>query len=207
MSVELTRADFKPLRRSRRRRPRLGEGDERRSDGPDRGGRRETRSRGPAPEGGNIPARASADGSDATTGKVLIVDDEHAIRLVCRVNLSSAGFETLEAADGAEALAVARAERPDLILLDIMLPALDGWAVAEELSADDKTRDIPILFLSARSEHADLRRGYELGGVGYITKPFDAGELPDVVARTLEAIQSSGREAVRRAWHDELGAD
>jgi DNA-binding response OmpR family regulator len=138
---------------------------------------------------------------------VLIVDDEHAIRLVCRVNLSSAGFETLEAADGAEALAVARAERPDLILLDIMLPALDGWAVAEELSADDKTRDIPILFLSARSEHADLRRGYELGGVGYITKPFDAGELPDVVARTLEAVRSSGREAVRRAWHDEFGED
>ena len=207
MSVALTRTDFQPLRRSRRRRPWLGEGEERRSDRPDRGARRESRARGPGPESANIPSWAPGGGSDATTGKVLIVDDEQAIRLVCRVNLHSVGFETLEAADGAEALAVARAERPDLILLDIMLPALDGWAVAEELAGDDKTREIPILFLSARSEHADLRRGYELGGVGYITKPFDAAELPDVVARTLEAVRSSGREAVRRAWHDELGDD
>jgi DNA-binding response OmpR family regulator len=124
---------------------------------------------------------------------------------VCRVNLHSAGFETLEAADGAEALAVARSERPDLILLDIMLPALDGWLVAQELAGDEKTKEIPIVFLSARSEEADLRRGYELGGVGYITKPFDAAELPELVSATLAAVRRGERDALRDAWREELG--
>jgi DNA-binding response OmpR family regulator len=138
---------------------------------------------------------------------VLIVDDESSIRLVCRVNLNSAGFETLEAADGAEALAAARVERPDLILLDIMLPTLDGWLVAEQLAGDEATNDIPILFLSARSERADRRRAYELGGVGYIKKPFDAAELAEVVAATLEAVRRGERESLRRVWRDELGRD
>jgi two-component system alkaline phosphatase synthesis response regulator PhoP len=121
------------------------------------------------------------------------------------VNLHSAGFETLEAADGAEALALARSERPDLILLDIMLPALDGWLVADELAGDEATREIPIVFLSARSEEADLRRGYDLGGVGYITKPFDAAELPQLVARALDAVRRGERESLREAWREELG--
>jgi DNA-binding response OmpR family regulator len=137
---------------------------------------------------------------------VLIVDDERSIRLVCRVNLNSAGFETLEAADGAEALAAARMERPDLILLDIMLPTLDGWLVAEQLAGDEATNDIPILFLSARSEQADLRRAYELGGVGYMKKPFNAAELADVVATTLDAVRRGERESLRRVWRDELGS-
>jgi putative two-component system response regulator len=105
------------------------------------------------------------------------------------------------------AIALARSERPDLILLDIMLPGLDGWRVAEELAADVETNEIPILFLSARSEHADVRRGYELGGVGYITKPFDATTLATDVSRTLDAIRRGEREALRRAWRDELGDD
>jgi two-component system, OmpR family, alkaline phosphatase synthesis response regulator PhoP len=140
-------------------------------------------------------------------GKILIVDDEQAIRLVCRVNLRSAGFDTVEAPDGVTAIALARSERPDLILLDIMLPGLDGWRVAEELAADVETKEIPILFLSARSEHADVRRGYELGGVGYITKPFDATTLATDVSHTLDAIRRGEREALRRAWRDELGDD
>jgi CheY-like chemotaxis protein len=207
MSGALSRTDFSPLRRPKRRRPTLGDREQRRPDRPDRGGRREPRPAGRLPESESSAPRAPTGGKAAVTGKVLIVDDEQAIRLICRVNLGSAGFETLEAADGAEALALARSERPDLILLDIMLPTLDGWSVAEELAAGEATRDIPVLFLSARSEHADLRRGYELGGVGYITKPFDAAELPEVVARALEAVRSSQREALRRAWHDELGDD
>lgn len=151
------------------------------------------------------PVRDGDPGAGAVTGRILIVDDEHAIRLVCRVNLHSSGFETLEAADGAEALTVARSERPDLILLDIMLPTLDGWLVAEELAADAATREIPIIFLSARSEDADLRQGYELGGVGFITKPFDAAELPETVAHTLDAIRRGEREALRRALREQLG--
>lgn len=121
------------------------------------------------------------------------------------MNLSNAGFETLEASDGEEALALARSERPDLILLDIMLPTLDGWSVAKVLAAGEGTTDIPIVFLSARSETADAKRGHELGAVGYITKPFDAASLPDVVARTLERIRRGDREGLRRDWQSELG--
>jgi DNA-binding response OmpR family regulator len=136
----------------------------------------------------------------AARGRVLIVDDEQAIRLVCRVNLRSAGFDTLEASDGEAAIALARAERPDLILLDIMLPAVDGWRVAEELGANEDTREIPIVFLSARSEPADAQRGHELGGMGFITKPFDAAALPDVVAHTIDRVRRGEREALRREW-------
>lgn len=131
---------------------------------------------------------------------MLIVDDESAIRLICRLNLSSAGFETLEASDGASAIALARAERPDLILLDIMLPELDGWSVAEELAANDETREIPILFLSARFESGDQRRGHATGAVGYITKPFDPLEMTNTVRDVLERVRRGEREAMRREW-------
>lgn len=130
----------------------------------------------------------------------MIVDDEPSIRLVCRVNLGNAGFTTLEAADGRGALAAARTERPDLIVLDIMLPGLDGWRVAEELASDSRTSDIPIIFISARAEQTDQRRGYELGGVGYITKPFDPATLSSTVERTLERIFRGEREALRAEW-------
>jgi CheY-like chemotaxis protein len=192
-----------PARRPRRRRPRLGER-ERGSDRPERGGSdREWQAR-PGAEQAAEHGDTRADARRATKGCVLIVDDEQAIRLVCRVNLRSAGFDTLEASDGVEALALARAERPDLILLDIMLPALDGWRVAEELGAGEDTREIPIVFLSARSEPADAQRGHELGGVGYITKPFDAAGLPDVVAHTIDRMRRGERDAVRREWLEEL---
>jgi DNA-binding response OmpR family regulator len=138
---------------------------------------------------------------------VLIVDDEQSIRLVCRVNLHAAGFETLEAADGAEAIALARSERPDLILLDIMLPNVDGWLVAERLAGDEATREIPVVFLSARSEHDDMRRGYELGGVGFITKPFEAADLAELVTRTIAAIRRGERDQLRAELHEELGDD
>jgi DNA-binding response OmpR family regulator len=138
---------------------------------------------------------------------VLIVDDESAIRLICRLNLGSSGFATLEAADGNSALAVARAEQPDLILLDVMLPGKDGWQVAEELSTRDETRDIPILFLSARSDRIDESRGYELGGVGYITKPFDPNVMTDVVRDVIERVRRGERDELRREWRDRIHHD
>ena len=141
-----------------------------------------------------------------TEGRILIVDDESAIRLICRLNLGSLGFETLEAPDGTAAIALARAERPDLILLDVMMPEVDGWRVAEELAAHDETREIPILFLSARSESSDQLRGHELGGVGYITKPFDPLEMADTVRSVLERARSGEREAMRREWQRSIGA-
>jgi DNA-binding response OmpR family regulator len=126
---------------------------------------------------------------------------------VCRLNLQTAGFDTLEAEDGAAALALARAERPDLILLDIMLPEVDGWRVAEELAAKPETQEIPILFLSARSDRADESRGHALGGVGYIMKPFDPLALAETVRTALERSRRGEREQMRAEWARTLEND
>ena len=106
-------------------------------------------------------AEEAADSRSMAEERILIVDDESAIRLVCQLNLDSVGFETLEASDGETALALARTELPDLILLDVMLPGIDGWDVAAELAASPETREIPILFLSARSDRSDEERGHD----------------------------------------------
>jgi len=105
--------------------------------------------------------------------RVLVADDEPPIRLLCQVNLAVAGIEVLQAADGEEALALARSEEPDLVLLDLMMPNVDGWTVAEELAAEEDTRDIPIVFLTARATTNDRRRAEKLGALGYVLKPFD----------------------------------
>ena len=87
--------------------------------------------------------------------RVLVIDDEAAIRLLCRVNLEADGMKVEEAADGRSGLDLARQSRPDVILLDVMMPGLDGWQVAEELVNDDRTREIPIVFLTARADFRD----------------------------------------------------
>lgn len=135
---------------------------------------------------------------------MLVVDDEAAIRLICRINLRDAGIEIAEAADGETGLSLARAQRPDLILLDIMLPGMDGWDVAEALAADPKTAEIPILFLSARLDEEDQLRAYEVGAVGYITKPFDPAELAGTVEGILARLARGEREALREEWHASL---
>jgi DNA-binding response OmpR family regulator len=142
--------------------------------------------------------------TSTSAGCVLIVDDEDAIRLVCRLNLQTAGFETLEAADGRTALTLARTERPDLVLLDVMLPEVDGWAVAEQLTADPDTRKIPILFLTARSERTDMSHGHELGATGYITKPFDPIALTDTVTSMIDRARRGELDAMRREWEEAL---
>jgi CheY-like chemotaxis protein len=139
-------------------------------------------------------------GAGATHGRVLIVDDESPIRLVCRVNLTSVGFETVEAETGEAALEIVRTERPDLILLDIMLPGLDGWKVAEELRSAKETSEIPILFLTARSNPVDEERAYALGGLGYITKPFDPGAMTEQVRNVIERARRGERDEIRREW-------
>ena len=138
-------------------------------------------------------------------GRILIVDDESAIRLVCRLNLDSVGFQTLEAADGETALALARSELPDLILLDVMLPGINGWGVAEALAASPETSEIPILFLSARADRADEARGHEAGGLGYITKPFDPEHMIARVRDVLDRTDRGERDALRREWQERLG--
>ncbi len=118
--------------------------------------------------------------------KVLVIDDEAPIRLLCRVNLEAEGMEVIEAGDGPTGLEQARRERPDLVLLDVMMPGLNGWLVAERLASDPETSSIPIVFLTARAELRDRARGLDIGGIDYVTKPFDPLELLDRVKDLLE---------------------
>ena len=136
--------------------------------------------------------------------RVLVVDDEAPIRLLCRVNLEAEGMQVLEAADGLAGVEAARAERPDVILLDVMMPGMDGWQVAERLVEDDKTNHIPLIFLTARAELRDRARGLELGGVDYITKPFNPVELASVVEQLLERVRRGERDELRREKIAEL---
>jgi len=136
--------------------------------------------------------------------RVLVIDDEAPIRLLCRVNLEAEGLEVIEAADGPGGLEKARAEQPDVILLDVMMPGLDGWRVAEELLDDDRTSAIPIVFLTARAELRDRARGLDLGGVDYVTKPFNPVELAPLVRDLLARVAAGERDDLRREKLSEL---
>src|SRR5215210_1902812 len=136
--------------------------------------------------------------------RVLVIDDEAPIRLLCRVNLEAEGIDVLEAADGPSGLEKARSETPDVILLDVMMPGLDGWRVAEELLDDGRTSSIPIVFLTARAELRDRARGIDMGGLDYVTKPFNPVELAPLVRELLQRVSQSGRDDVRREKLAEL---
>src|SRR3954451_18273654 len=128
---------------------------------------------------------------------VLVIDDEEPIRLLCSVNLAAEGIEVLEAADGPTGLDQAREHRPDVVLLDVMMPGLDGWRVAEHLLEDERTNEIPIIFLTARAEFRDRARGLDIGGVDYVTKPFNPLELAPLVRELLERIDKGQRDELR----------
>ena len=130
--------------------------------------------------------------------RVLLVDDERAIRTICRVNLEGDGLAVTEANDGSEALEAIRRERPSLVLLDVMMPGIDGWGVAEQLAEDDETREIPVVFLSARAAQEDRLHAQELGAVGYVVKPFDPLELAGKVRDVLHRVAMGEREQLNR---------
>ncbi len=133
--------------------------------------------------------------SSPTQRSVLVVDDHAAMRTLCRVNLEAAGFRVFEVADGDEALAAVGANRPDLILLDIMMPRVSGWEVAGALIADRSTDRIPIIFITARSGVPDRIRALELGAQAYLTKPFDPAGLATTVTKVLDQIDRGERDA------------
>jgi DNA-binding response OmpR family regulator len=130
--------------------------------------------------------------------RVLVIDDEAPIRLLCRVNLEAAGMQVREAHDGLAGLAAARDELPDVILLDVMMPGMDGWQVLKELLGDDGTQNIPIVFLTARAELRDQARGLQLGGVDYVTKPFNPIELAPLVENLLARVSRGESQDLRR---------
>ena len=136
--------------------------------------------------------------------RVLVIDDEAPIRLLCRVNLEAEGMEVLEASDGPTGLETARNDEPDVILLDVMMPGMDGWQVAEELLDGDVTSSIPIVFLTARAEVRDRARGLDLGGIDYVTKPFNPVELAPLVLALIERVDRGERDELRREKIAEL---
>jgi DNA-binding response OmpR family regulator len=117
---------------------------------------------------------------------VLVVDDHAPLRTFCRAALEPYGITIVEAADGTEAIEQVRRERPDLILLDIMLPGLSGWEVAAILLREHAADRIPIIFVSALTAHADRQRGLELGARDYLGKPVDPAALAATVLTHLE---------------------
>lgn len=135
---------------------------------------------------------------------MLIVDDEPDILLMMRVNLDSEGFDTVLAADGETALERVRDESPDLVLLDVMMPVLDGWGVLEALA----TNDTPprVIVVSAKAAPADVVRAYQLGACDYVTKPFSIdgliGVMRDVLGRSDEEQAAHRQDAL-----EDLGID
>ena len=124
-------------------------------------------------------------------GKILIVEDEANIRQLVRYNLEKEGFQVMEAADGMQGLRTAQKEKPDLVLLDLMLPGMDGLEVCRTLKGTPATSALPIIMLTAKAEEVDKIIGLELGADDYMTKPFSPREL---TARIKAVLRRSQKE-------------
>jgi CheY-like chemotaxis protein len=116
---------------------------------------------------------------------ILLADDERALRLLLRATLGTVAFRILEASDGEEALRLARQEHPDLVLLDIGMPGLDGYAVCRALKGGAATRGIHVVMLTARAQTGDREQGFAESADGYVTKPFSPAELLTTVEKLL----------------------
>ena len=138
--------------------------------------------------------------------RVLHVDDEAPIRLLVRVNLEAEGMEVIEAANGRTGVQLAKREQPDLILLGVMMPVLDGWHAAEELLKDQETLEIPIVFLTAQNRLKDRARGFHLGAIEYILKPFNPTDLAPCIRGLMERLERGEREELRLEKISELHA-
>jgi DNA-binding response OmpR family regulator len=120
--------------------------------------------------------------------KVLVAEDEPDIRQLITYSLEFAGIDVVQAINGAEAVDKAAEEQPDLILLDVRMPKLNGYEACKKLKAKESTRHIPIVFLSARGQEAEIKHGLELGAEEYILKPFAPDELHKRVTGMLERL-------------------
>jgi CheY-like chemotaxis protein len=116
---------------------------------------------------------------------ILVVDDDPVIQKLLSVNFEMEGYRVVTASDGLDGLAQVEAVNPDIILLDVMMPRMDGLTVARKLKSDPSTKGIPIVLLSAKAQSTDIQLGLEAGAEDYITKPFDPLELLDKVAALI----------------------
>lgn len=124
--------------------------------------------------------------------RILVADDEPHIRKLVSFTLGNRGYDVVEACDGGEAFERACAESPDIVLLDVMMPVMTGYEVLEKLKADDRTKEIPVVMLSAKSQQTEVQAGLARGAQEYICKPFTP---KDLVQRIAEILGTHGEES------------
>lgn len=132
-----------------------------------------------------------------TRSKILVIEDEKNIAKVVAYNLEREGYRVAAAGDGAEGLKKAKEEAPDLVILDLMLPKVDGLEVCRQLKSDRRTAGIPVIMLTAKTQEADRVVGLEMGADDYVAKPFSPREL---VARVKAVLRRAGRAEVPEVW-------
>ncbi|MCX7010803.1 MAG: response regulator [Kiritimatiellaeota bacterium] len=137
-------------------------------------------------------------------GRVLIVDDELSTRAYLKKILATRGCEVLEAADGALALQLARAHKPDLMLLDVMMPGTGGYEVCQTMKSDPVLREIPIIMVTVRSDIADVEHAFQLGAFDYVRKPFNPREL---IARVRNALLLKRSTEEVCAWKQKMSRE
>ena len=130
--------------------------------------------------------------------KILAVDDEKHICRLVQVNLERQGYEVVTANDGKEALEKVQTERPDLVVLDVMMPYMDGFEVLQTLRRNPETRDIPVIMLTAKAQDADVFKGWQSGVDCYLTKPFNPMELIAFVKRIFSSLDGGEGSGERR---------
>ena len=126
--------------------------------------------------------------------KILVIDDDKAINELVKVNLELAGYKTINAFDGNKGYALAKQEIPDLIILDVMMPEVDGYTVAKRIRENDTTKDIPIIMLTALNMLQNKAQGFDIGVDDYLVKPFEIEELK----MRIKAIRCGKRSAYKR---------
>jgi two-component system alkaline phosphatase synthesis response regulator PhoP len=122
-------------------------------------------------------------------GKILVVDDEVNITQILEFSIGAEGYEVISAQNGEEAIDKARREQPDLIILDIMMPIIDGYEACRILKANPLTKNIPVVLLTAKGRDIDRRLGYEVGATDYIIKPFSPNKLIDRIHELLSCTK------------------
>lgn len=123
--------------------------------------------------------------------KILLIDDHRTVQRLMEAILRIRGFQLIYAENGREGIGMARQEQPDLILLDVMMPELDGFKVCQYLKEDELTREIPVMFLTARGAEGDLETGRKVGAEGFMTKPFQTMEVLNAIERLLAERQAA----------------
>ena len=118
-------------------------------------------------------------------GKILIVDDSGLVRLVVSDELIKLGYETLKATNSDQAIKMCQRKKPDLVLMDVMLPGKDGFETCKIIKSDPDTKFIPIVFMTAKDKPQDYVAGKRAGGCGYLTKPFETEELKEIISKYM----------------------